>query len=62
MTLDAAVERGIRQPTIPATVTATATAPRQALGGWWRRIRWQRKWDYAVDNYYLVMGQYNFSD
>ena len=22
---------------------------RQALGGWWRRIRWRRKWDFAVD-------------
>ena len=27
MTLDAAEEIGIRQPTIPASVTATATAP-----------------------------------
>ena len=34
---------------------------RQALGGWWRHIRWQRKWDFAVENY-LVMGEYNFSD
>jgi hypothetical protein len=34
---------------------------RQALGGWWRRIRWQRKWDFAVENY-SVMAEYNFSD
>ena len=34
---------------------------RQALGGWWRRIRWQRKWDFAVENY-SVMGDYNFRD
>ena len=34
---------------------------RQALGGWWRHIRWQRKWDFAVENY-LVMGEYNFSE
>ena len=34
---------------------------RQALGGWWRHIRWQRKWDFAVENY-SVMGEYNFSD
>jgi len=33
----------------------------QALGGWWRRIRWQRKWDFAVENY-SVMGEYNFSN
>ena len=33
----------------------------QALGGWWRRIRWQRKWDFAVENY-SVMGEYNFTD
>jgi hypothetical protein len=26
------------------------------LGGWWRHIRWQRKWDFAVENY-LVMGE-----
>ena len=32
----------------------------QALGGWWCCIRWQRKWDFAVENY-LVMGEYNFS-
>ena len=24
---------------------------RQALGGWWHCIRWQRKWDFAVENY-----------
>jgi hypothetical protein len=34
---------------------------RQALGGWWRRIRWQRIWDFAVENY-LVMGEYKFSN
>jgi hypothetical protein len=34
---------------------------RKALGGWWRRIRWQRKWDFAVKNY-SVMGEYNFSE
>ena len=34
---------------------------RQALGCWWRRIRWQRKWDFAVKNY-SVMGEYNFSE
>jgi len=33
----------------------------QALGGWWHRIRWQWKWDFAVENY-SVMGEYNFSD
>ncbi len=22
---------------------------RQALGGWWRRIRWRRKWDFVVE-------------
>jgi len=32
-----------------------------ALGGWWRRIRWQRKLDFAVENY-LVIGENNFSD
>ena len=34
---------------------------RQALGCWWRRIRWQRKWDFAVENYSLL-GDYNFSN
>ena len=34
---------------------------RQALGGWWRGIRWQRKWDFAVENY-SVMGEYTLSD
>jgi hypothetical protein len=32
----------------------------QALGSWWRRIRWRLKWDFAVENY-SVMGEYNFS-
>ena len=22
---------------------------RQALGGWWHRIRWHRKWDFAFE-------------
>ena len=34
---------------------------RQALGGSWRYIRWQWKWDFAVKNFW-VMGEYNFSD
>ncbi len=34
---------------------------RQALGGWWCCIRWQRKWDFAVENY-SVMGKYNYSN
>ena len=33
----------------------------QALGGWWRCIRWQRKLDFAVENY-SVMGEYNLSN
>ena len=33
---------------------------RQALGGWWRRIRWRRKWDFAVD-FDTRQGEYNFS-
>ncbi len=36
---------------------------RQALGGWWRCIRWRRKWDFAVDlDTYSAMGECNFSD
>ena len=33
----------------------------QALGGWWRCIRWQRKLDFAVENY-SVMGEYDLSN